>query len=114
MEQIVDLENDPEFQSLNVALVSIANDSRQQLAQGAFDYGVRAVPLLTDNGLKVSENYDVLKWAVPSGEPGHTFILVDIDGSIAWIRDYGAPENGGVMYVPVREISSQVRAGLSD
>lgn len=112
MDQIVDLEKDREFQSLNVALVSIANHSQQQLAQGAFDFGVQSVPLLTDSGLKVSENYDVLKWAVTSGEPGHTFILVDTDGSIAWIRDYGAPENGGVMYVPVEEITRQVRAGL--
>ena len=114
MEQIVDLENDRGFQALNVALLSIAFDPPQQLAQGAFDYGVRSVPLLTDRGLEVSESYDVLKWAVASGEPGHTFILVDTDGTVAWIRDYGAPENGGVMYVPVDEITNQVRAGLSN
>jgi hypothetical protein len=56
----------------------------------------------------------VLKWAVASGEPGHTFVLVDIDGTITWIRDYGAPENGGVMYVPVDELTQQVKNQLKE
>lgn len=30
------------------------------------------------------------------------------DGTIDWVRDYGAPEHGGVMYVPPREGASQV------
>ncbi|NIM93575.1 MAG: hypothetical protein GTO18_07675 [Anaerolineales bacterium] len=68
--------------------------------------------MLTDSDGKVSESYDVLKWAVGTGEPGHTFILVGSDGLVKWIRDYGAPENGGVMYVPVDELTSQIRAGL--
>ena len=62
----------------------------------------------------VSETYDVLQWAVGTGEPGHTFILVDSDGKIAWIRDYGAPENGGVMYVPVGELTAQIRENLGN
>jgi hypothetical protein len=48
----------------------------------------------------------------PSGEPGHTFVLVNTDGTIAWIRDYGAPENGGIMYVPVGEITRQIETHL--
>ena len=112
MQQIVDLENDPDFQSLDVALVSIAFDSPQELAQGKIEYGIQEVPLLTDTDQQVSEDYDVLQWAVGTGEPGHTFILVRADGTIGWIRDYGAPENGGVMYVPPNEISTQVRANL--
>jgi peroxiredoxin len=112
MQQIVDLENDPEFQSLDVALVSIAFDSPQELALGKIEYGIQDVPLLTDTERQVSKDYDVLKWAVRTGEPGHTFVLVNADGTIAWIRDYGAPENGGVMYVPPDEISSQVQANL--
>ena len=112
MQQIVDLENDPGFQALDVALVSIAFDSPQELAQGKIEYGIREVPLLTDTERKVSQDYDVLKWAVGTGEPGHTFILVKTDGKIGWIRDYGAPENGGLMYVPPNEISNQIRANL--
>jgi peroxiredoxin len=114
MQQIVDLENDPGFQSLGVSLVSIAFDSPEELAQGASEFGVQGVPLLTDTDQSVSEDYDVLKWAVATGEPGHTFILVNTDGTIGWIRDYGAPENGGVMYVAPDDISRQVREKLNN
>lgn len=47
-----------------------------------------------------------------TGQPGHTFFLVGGDGEIAWLRDYGAPEHGGAMYVPAEEISAQIRQYL--
>ena len=112
MQQIVDLQNDPAFQALDVALLSIAFDSPEQLAAGAQEFGIMSVPLLTDAEQQVSQTYDVLQWAVGSGEPGHTFILVNAEGKISWIRDYGAPENGGVMYVPVQELVDQITANL--
>ena len=112
MQQIVDLQNDPAFQQLGVELVSIAFDSPEQLAQGAQEYGISSVPLLSDTDQQVSEDYGVLQWAVGSGEPGHTFILVDQDGEVSWIQDYGAPENGGVMYVPVQELVNQIKQHL--
>jgi peroxiredoxin len=112
MQQIVDLENDPAFQALDVALVSIAFDTPEELIAGAQEYSVASTPLLTDTEHQVSEDYDVLQWAVASGEPGHTFVLVEMDGTVAWIRDYGAPENGGVMYVPPADIVQQVRDSL--
>lgn len=82
------------------------------MASAAVEYGITSVPLLSDRDHSVSEAYDVLQWAVGTGEPGHTFILVKEDGTIAWIRDYGAPENGGVMYVPVQDLVSQIKAHL--
>ena len=112
MEQIVDLENDSEFTDLDVALVSIAFDSPEVLAASAAEFGVGATPLLSDPDGSVSEAYDVLQWAVATGEPGHTFVLVDRDGKIAWIQDYGAPENRGVMYVEPFEIASEVAKAL--
>jgi hypothetical protein len=69
--------------------------------------------MLVDADKQVSDTYDVLQWAVGTGEPGHTFILVDAAGNIAWIRDYGAPQNGGLMYVPVSELNQQIQASLS-
>jgi peroxiredoxin len=112
MQQIVDLHNDAAFRALGVDLVSIAFDSTEELAAGAAQYGITGVPLLSDAGHEVSQAYEVLQWAVASGEPGHTFILVDGDGTVAWIQDYGAPENRGVMYVEPAEIADQVRAAL--
>ena len=112
MQQIVDLQNSPAFQALGVALVSIATDSQAELAAGVREYGI-TTPLLSDADKQVSENYGVLKWAMPSGEPGHTFVLVNTDGTIVWVRDYGAPENGGLMYVPVDELIQEVQTHLN-
>lgn len=111
MQQIVDLQNDPTFQSLDVAFLSIAFDPPDQLANVAREYGTE-IPLLTDVDHSVSESYGVLQWAVKSGEPGHTFVLVDEEGQVAWIQDYGAPENRGVMYVPVDELVTEIKLRL--
>lgn len=112
MQQIVDLQNDPEFQSLGVALVSIAFDPPTEQSAGIQEYGI-TVPMLVDADHRVSGAYDVLKWAVASGEPGHTFILVDEDGQIVWIRDYGAPSKADrTMYVPVEELVQQIKTSL--
>ena len=114
MQQIVDLQNSPDFQALGVQLVSVAFDSSAEQTQGAVEYGITSVPLLVDGDQAVSQAYDVLQWAVGTGEPGHTFVLVDRSGSIAWIQDYGAPENRGVMYVPVDELVSEVSQHLDN
>ena len=113
MSQIVDLENNPAFGDLDVELVSIAFDSPQVLSAAGEQVGVGPTPLLSDPDGSVSKAYDVLQWAVASGEPGHTFVLVDESGKIAWIQDYGAPENRGVMYVEPAEITEEVAEALN-
>ncbi|MBT8241958.1 MAG: peroxiredoxin family protein [Acidimicrobiia bacterium] len=113
MQQIVDLENDNQFAGLDVELVSIAFDSPEVLSVAGAEYGVGPTPLLSDPDGSVSEAYDVLQWAVATGEPGHTFVLVDREGRVAWIQDYGAPENRGVMYVETSEIASEVGRALA-
>jgi len=111
MQQIVDLQDSPEFQELNVAYLSIAFDPAEELSEMAAEYGTK-IPLLTDQNGRVSASYNVLQWAVKSGEPGHTFVLVGEDGKISWIQDYGAQENGGRMYVPVDELTQQIATSL--
>jgi len=112
MQQIVDLQQDPDFSEMDVALVSIAFDSPAELAAGMQEFGIVGVPMATDADGSVSDQYGVLRWALATGEPGHTFVLVDQAGEVAWIRDYGAPENGGVMYVPPSDLVAQIRAHL--
>ena len=114
MQQIVDLNNDPDFQALDIGFVSIAFDTPEELSSGASEYGITSVPLASDGDGSVSQSYDVLKWSVGTGEPGHTFILVDENGQVTWIRDYGAEENGGVMYVAPSELVEQIAASLSN
>jgi peroxiredoxin len=111
MQQIVDLQNDPEFQSLDVAFLSIAFDSSEVLRKAGQQIGVY-IPLLSDSDHSVSEAYGVLKWAVASGEPGHTFVLIDESGTVVWIQDYGAPENRGVMYAPIDELVREIKSHL--
>jgi peroxiredoxin len=111
MQQVVDLQNDPELQELGVAFLSVAFDSPEEQAPAAQELGIH-VPMLSDSDHSVSQAYGVLQWAVKSGEPGHTFVLVDQQGDVAWIQDYGAPENRGVMYVEPEEIAAEVRAAL--
>ena len=94
-----------------MAILSIAFDSAEQQAAVKQEYGI-AAPMLVDADKQVSTRYDVLQWAVATGEPGHTFVLVDGEGRIAWMRDYGAPENGGTMYVPVNDLTQQIAAAL--
>ena len=108
----MDLEGSAEFQTLGVKLVSIAIDSVDQLAQAARSWRVNS-PHLSDGGGRVSRSYGVQQWAMPSGEPGHTFVLVGQDGKIRWVRDYGAPANGGLMYVPVDQLYQEVAPRLS-
>jgi hypothetical protein len=53
-----------------------------------------------------------MKWAAATGEPGHTFILVDESGVVTWVKDYGALENGGIMYVVPDELVGLLSAQL--
>jgi peroxiredoxin len=111
MQQVVDLQESKSFQALGVELVSISPDPVQAWSTEDAAMGIRA-PTLSDAGNEVASAYGVMRWAMPSGEPGHTFVLVGKDGTIAWIRDYGAPEHGGLMYVDPNHLVSQVTAHL--
>lgn len=113
MQQIVDLQTNDDFNSMDVALVSIAFDDLAEQASGIEQYGIEGVPMAQDADGSVSEKYGVLRWAVGTGEPGHTFVLVDAQGEVNWIGDYGAPENAGVMYVPPTDLVEQIRAHLN-
>jgi peroxiredoxin len=114
MQQIVDLQNDDEFQSLGVQLISIARDSTAEQTPDINTLGISAVPMLSDPDLSVSAAYDVLQFAIDNGEPSHTFVLVDQTGKVVWVKDYGAPDNPNrTMYVPVDELTSFVQQNLN-
>lgn len=112
MQQVVDLQNNADYQALGVPVLSIAFDPVEEMSPEAQALGITTVPMLSDADHTVSEAYGVLQWAVKTGEPGHTFVLVDQDGRIAWIQDYGAAENRGVMYVPVEELTQRLLEAL--
>jgi peroxiredoxin len=111
MQQVVDLQDSKEFQALDVQLLSISPDPLEAWKQGASEFGIRT-PVLSDADNWVANAYGVMRWAVGS-EPGHTFVLVDERGRIRWLRDYGAPQNGGLMYVPPEELVPEIDSRLS-
>ncbi len=110
MSQVVDLQEDEKFSSLGVELLSISPDPLDFWEAEAKKYEIE-LPVLSDPGNEVADSYGVMKWAV-GAEPGHTFVLVEESGKIAWIRDYGAPENGGLMYVMPAEVVDELRERL--
>jgi peroxiredoxin len=113
MQQIVDLQNSNQFQALNVQVISIARDSVTEMAAESQALGITDVPVLSDPDLQVSADYNVLQWAIANGEPSHTFILVDANGQIVWVKDYGAPDNPDrTMYVEVAELINFVQENL--
>jgi peroxiredoxin len=111
--QVVDLQKSRGFGALGVELVSIAPDSVEAWREDGEQYGIQDYSaVLSDAENKVANRYDVMRWQAATGEPGHTFILVDESGTVAWVRDYGAPENGGLMYVLPEQFVKELREHL--
>lgn len=110
---MVDLQKSEDFQALGVELVSIAPDTVESWRDDGREYGIQDYrTVLSDVENEVANRYDVMKWAATTGEPGHTFILIDESGKVSWIRDYGALENGGLMYVVPDELIGELRPHL--
>ncbi|MFL5799232.1 MAG: peroxiredoxin family protein [Actinomycetota bacterium] len=111
MQQVVDLQNDKAFQRLDIELLSISPDSVSDWKQTVTEMGIH-LPVLSDDGNRVAGMYGVMRWRM-GNEPGHTFVLVDREGRVAWLHDYGAPEHGGLMYVEPGKIIREVGGRLS-
>lgn len=111
MQQVVDLQNSPAFQATGAQLVSISTDPAAEQAPEARALGI-TVPMLIDDG-SVTKLYGADQFALPGGEPSHTFVFVDANGDLAWVKDYGAPDNPDrTMYVEVDELVNLVRQAL--
>jgi peroxiredoxin len=111
MQQVVDLQNDKAFNELGVTLLAISPDPVAAWRKEGGDIGV-TVPMLSDTDNDVWLQYGIPDWMMMSNEPGHTFFLVGNDGKVVWLRDYGAPEHGGEMYVEPGELVPQLTEPL--
>ena len=111
MKQVVDLQNDGDFRTLDVELLSISPDTAEAWRKDGDTFGVTSTAL-SDAGNAVWLRYGTPDWLMATNEPGHTFVLVDETGHVVWLRDYGAQEHGGLMYVEPSEIVDQVKDAL--
>jgi alkyl hydroperoxide reductase subunit AhpC len=111
MRQVVDLQKSEAFESLGVQLLSLSPDPVSAWRDEGGAMGV-SLPMLSDAGNTVWLKYGTVDWMMASNEPGHTFILVDEAGMVAWVRDFGAPENGGLMYVAPDELVRLIEGHL--
>ena len=77
---------------LHLTLVSITNDDPSTLAQAGRDYRI-TTPLIADSDRTISKAFGVLG-GIPFGvgmhtdTANHTFVLVDKNGTVRFIRDY--------------------------
>ncbi len=111
MQQVVDLQKSEAFKGLGIPLLSLSPDSVDAWRDEGGGMGISS-PMLSDTDNIAHLQYGAADWMMASSEPGHTFILVAEAGTVTWVRDYGAPENGGLMYVAPDELVQLIREHL--
>lgn len=101
-----------EFRALGIdQVVSITSDPLAQLKQKASDEGLTS-PVLSDPNLSVSRAYSANSYGMMgTSRDGHTFIVVNPDGTIGWRADYGGSPDY-TMFVPIPNLVADIRAGL--
>ncbi len=103
-----------EFEALGIdRIVSITTDPLDALRQKVANERI-TIPVLSDPDLRVSKAYQAnLYGMMGASRDGHSFILIDKEGTIAWRADYGgAPKY--TMYVPVPDLIADLRDGLAE
>ena len=89
--QIGTLEKDLDsFEQIQTEIVTVGVDSASDWRPVLAAEGINKIPILVDADREMSRAYGVLSLPsqMHSDRPGHTFILVDKEGKIAWMADY--------------------------
>ena len=95
---------------MDLELVSVMVDPLDQLQMEAADRGITGI-VVADVDKKVSNEYDAMEASMhPGVKPGHTFILVDVNGNVIWRWDWGG--HGQAMYVEVDDLYEWVSREL--
>jgi len=82
---------------MDLELVSVMVDPLDQLQMEASDRGIAGI-VAADVDKTVSNEYEAMEASMhPGVKPGHTFILVDVNGNVIWRWDWGG--HGAAMYV---------------
>lgn len=104
--QMADIENNTaQFTAANVTVVPIVMNTAAQIKADMAANGVRT-PFLIDTGGTVSAAYGTLGKGMHPGLPGHSFVLIDADGTQRWYGEYPS------MYLSPTELLKQIRTHL--
>ncbi len=109
-QQLSDIEkNIGEFNGLETKVLTVVIDPPGPTAQEARRWNI-SLPILIDSDKEVSNSYDALKYSMHPGQrPGHTFVLVDKNGTVKWRLDWSS----GAMYEPVDSIVSELKTRIA-
>lgn len=115
-DQLTDIEpRFEEFKAMGIdKIATITTDPPDLLAQKVADEGI-TTPVMTDLRLAASNAYstpDYRMAGMSESFNGHSFVLVDEDGTIEWRADYGGPTTGNTMYVPVENLLADIEEGI--
>ncbi len=85
-------------------------DPLDELKQEADGRGISGI-VASDTDLTVANLFDAMEASMhPGVKPGHTFILVDVNGEMIWRWDWSG--HGQPMYVEVDELYKDISAQL--
>ncbi|MDP4000361.1 MAG: redoxin domain-containing protein [bacterium] len=117
VDQLATLEKlKPELAKLDVTPLSISPDPTDAQKLPVKKYKL-SYPVLSHAGTSLTKDYDFYRFSMGHGDkPGHTFVLVDRDGTVQWRKDYwpgiGMNVPGGTMFVQGSEILSEVKRAV--
>lgn len=110
-DQLTDLEdnNDALREAGIDRIISISHDPVDLLARKGSDMGL-STPLLSDPDMEAIRAYDANSYGMMGGSAaGHSFVLVDPEGTITWRADYGgAPDY--TMFLPTEAMLTDLEA----
>ena len=104
--QMADIEKHAaQFTAANVTVLPIVMNTAEQIKADMAANGVRT-PFLIDADGSVSAAYGTLGKGMHAGLPGHSFVLIDPDGTQRWYGEYPS------MYLSSADLLNQVRKHL--
>lgn len=92
------------FEELDVTVLPIVMNSREQITADMDANGVKT-PFLLDDGT-VSQAYGTLGKGMHAGLPGHSFVLIDKQGQQRWYGEYPS------MWLAPQDLLDEVRSKL--
>ena len=93
------------FEKLDVTVLPIVMNTREQITADMTANGVTTVFLLDDG--TVSEAYGTLGKGMHAGLPGHSFVLIDRQGRQRWYGEYPS------MWLAPQDLLDEIRSNLS-